>query len=133
MRVVRRASRRVTGRFVRLASCLSILVPHNSTHLVGTIIGGTGIPIVRAKTKGYRLCISGSTRFSVTRGVIIGTGYRHPSIYGTTRGLLVRRSITRGFLPHITRTLRRQRIRLHNSRQAYTVLNDHYEPTAIRS
>lgn len=122
VRFVASVSRRDTGRLVAVGGCMSILVPHNDTELVNAIIGGSAIPIVRANINGYRVCISGSTSLSVTTSVVFGTGASHPSMYGTTRDLLVRGSITRGTLGLVGGQLSRGGIRLHNSGASGRVL-----------
>lgn len=90
IRLVRSADQRATSKVFGLGRCLSILVPQKKTGLVGAMIRGSAIPMLRANTNGYRICVSRDTSGRVTVGVTVGTGARHPSIYGTYRAVVIR-------------------------------------------
>ncbi len=121
MGLVRSAAHRDTGRLVATINCISVLVPHNNGNLVRTYIRGTGIPYVRAKANVYRVFISGATSVGVTLGVVSGTGADHPSMYGTTRILLMSGNVTSRFLPGLCRVFGNE-MRLHNSSTMYSVV-----------
>lgn len=96
------------------------------------MITGDAIPMVRAKAKGYRMCISRATSVGVTASVVRGTGARHLNIYGTYRSLIVRSGVTRMTLPGVMAGLGRRKMRVHKSRETRTV-DSRVVPTARRS
>lgn len=132
VRLMASVSHRSTGRVVAVGNCVSYLVPHNNGKLVEDIIHGSAIPIVRANSKGYRVCISRDTSVRVTTGVVFGTGARHVNIYGTYRDLIVRSNVVGGTLPTVGTELSAGGIRVHNSRHT-VVTTGNILPTDSRS
>lgn len=94
---------------------MSLVVPQNSGTFIRRVVDHAGVPIVKRTSNVYRVCISGSCSVTGTVPVIVSTGARCATTYGTTRALLIRQSVTGSFLPMLRGTAKRGCVHLHNA------------------